>query len=573
MSLVRSAGVFGLVLLTVCESPTTTSHVDTTKAQRFSSPYIVPSTALLTPGDTLRLTAKVFDAEAKAFVVRPTVWRSTDTSVALIDTIGLVRAKNRDGYSRIDATIEGLSVSTTVTVEAAAYVFPDTNVLLPGMQRDLRVESFTGKAGLKQLSGAVWSSTNPSVASVDANGHVTAKSVGEATIIADVSGSSPSAKIYVKQLASSLRFVQVSAVGGIVCAMEAGGDVYCWGDLGVRDDPAQVMDRCESVTPPSSYPPFGYTRRRSRCSALPVLVKPERPPARLIPRSLWALAADSTLVPLIRPVESVGAAGFQFADVTLDFHRCGIQASARGYCWNTNVQGELGNGTVQSTGPWSPAPSEIAGDKRWLVVKPGPHYSTCGLTTVGEAYCWGYDLTFRLGIGTDYTSACNSPPGLGCVATPMLVRADTRFTALATTSHNTCALAIDRRTFCWGERPDNVPASEAGLPVVVSGAPAFKSLVGRDQIWGIDDAGNVHTLVRNESATSFAAVFSFAPASLPFAVKVLAPQASFLTSCAISASDDKLYCWGAANQKGTMGNGTLTDAPVSAPALVLGQNP
>jgi hypothetical protein len=560
------------MLWTGCESPTTTSHVDTTKAPRFSSPYIVPSAPLLTPGDTVRLTAKVFDAEAKAFVVRPTVWTSNDTSVAIIDTNGLVLAKNRDGYSRIDATIEGLSVSTTIAVEAAAYVFPDTSVLVPGLQRDLRVESFTNKGGLKQLSGAVWSSTNPTVASVDANGRVTAKSVGEATIVADLSGATPSAKVYVKQLASSLRFVQVSAAGGIVCAMEAGGDVYCWGDLGVRDDPAEIMDRCESVTPPPD-PRIGYTRRHSRCSPLPVLVKPERPPVRLIQRSYWALAADSTLVPLIRPVEVVGADGFRFADVTLDFHRCGIQASARGYCWNSNGQGELGNGSVQSLGPWSPTPSEIAGDKRWLVVKPGPHYSTCGLTTVGEAYCWGYDLRFRLGIGTDYTSACNIAVGLGCVATPMLVRTDARFTALATTSHNTCALAVDRRTFCWGELPDNVPASEAGLPVVVSGAPTFKSLVGRDQIWGIDDGGNVHTLVRNESATSFAAVFSFAPVSLPFAVKVLAPQASFLTSCAISASDDKLYCWGAAKQKGTMGNGTFADAPVSAPALVLGQNP
>ena len=69
-----------------------------------------------------------------------------------------------------------------------------------------------------------------------------------------------------------------------------------------------------------------------------------------------------------------------------------------------NGDGELGDGTtVDRT-----SPVEVAGGLSFAMVSGhlnagGP--STCGVTTGGVAYCWGYNAFGQLGTGTIWSSS------------------------------------------------------------------------------------------------------------------------------------------------------------------------
>ena len=70
-----------------------------------------------------------------------------------------------------------------------------------------------------------------------------------------------------------------------------------------------------------------------------------------------------------------------------------------GYCWGTNSSGELGDGAPG----WQLVrldPVLVIGGLTWTSIDAGYDH-TCGVTTTGEAYCWGYNSNNQLlGDGT-----------------------------------------------------------------------------------------------------------------------------------------------------------------------------
>jgi hypothetical protein len=460
-----------------------------------------------------------------------------------------------------------LTTQTTVRVDGEQFVFPDTNVLLPGMDRQLKLEYFRTTTGLEQLTGATWVSSNPGVVDVDPSGRITAHADGEATITATRNGLSSTARIYVRSFPAPLIFAQVAAHAGGACGITTDRDTFCWGSKPMGNQ--SPTDRCESVSR-NTLPGTGWFRGTRPCTAIPMLVLVQPKPARLIPGAPWALASDNTLVPLLAGLEQVWANGFEFADVSIDWHRCGLDSDSRGYCWNANTFGQLGQGTIQALGPWATTPGEVVGDRRWSTIQVNNRYSTCGLTTAGEAFCWGFNQGSQLGIGRAPCAGnvCWSVP------VPQRVLTDARFTSLVTTGRNSCALTADGKPWCWGFASTRLPEDQQGLPVEV-GAPTLTNLYGRHEsstpdIWGKDASGNTFILERNEGATAAFSLFSFVRSQLPFPVTTLV---SFMgRACAISTVDAKLYCWGA-GASGMLGHGGFADAPMTAPVLVAGQVP
>jgi len=77
--------------------------------------------------------------------------------------------------------------------------------------------------------------------------------------------------------------------------------------------------------------------------------------------------------------------GLIFSTVSAGSGRtCGVTTSDAAYCWGSNPNGQLGNGTTTS----SSLPVAVSGGLSFSTVSAGDQ-QTCGMTTRGTAYCWG----------------------------------------------------------------------------------------------------------------------------------------------------------------------------------------
>ena len=182
----KSAGSATITVKTTDGNKTATCSV-TVKAKVISVTGVsLDKTSLtLTEGDTQTLTATVSPSNATD---KSVTWSSNNTSVATVSSSGVVTAKSAGSATITVKTTDG-SKTATCAVTVKAKVIPVTGI-------SLNTSSMTMKVGeTKALSATVtpsnatdktvtWISSNTSVATVDSNGKVTAKSAGSATISA-----------------------------------------------------------------------------------------------------------------------------------------------------------------------------------------------------------------------------------------------------------------------------------------------------------------------------------------------------------------------------------------------------
>ena len=80
---------------------------------------------------------------------------------------------------------------------------------------------------------------------------------------------------------------------------------------------------------------------------------------------------------------------------------CGISNLGNSYCWGYGLDGQLGHGSAADK--YSPAiidTSNMTSGELFLEVDSGDGAeATCGLTTLGKLYCWGNDWDCVLGDG------------------------------------------------------------------------------------------------------------------------------------------------------------------------------
>ena len=84
-------------------------------------------------------------------------------------------------------------------------------------------------------------------------------------------------------------------------------------------------------------------------------------------------------------------------------HTCALHRSGEVSCWGDNNRGELGDGQKEST---SPTPVRVVGIDDAVAVSAGD-WHTCALRSGGSISCWGYNGDGQLGNGS-YESS-NSP--------------------------------------------------------------------------------------------------------------------------------------------------------------------
>jgi len=161
---------------------------------------VSPPSASVVAGGTQQLTATTNDAGGNALTGRAVTWSSDAPSIATVNaSTGLVSAV-APGTATITATSEGQSGNSAITVTAVPVatvtVSPSSSSVVVAKTQQLTVVTKDAAGAVLTGRTVTWASDN-AAATVDANGLVTAVSVGTATIEASSEGKKGTAAITV----------------------------------------------------------------------------------------------------------------------------------------------------------------------------------------------------------------------------------------------------------------------------------------------------------------------------------------------------------------------------------------
>jgi hypothetical protein len=138
-------------------------------------------------GDTLQFAVIAKDARGNALLGVPTVWSSTDSIVAAVDSAGTVVTRSA-GSAAITVTIGNKVAKAQVVVRqrpAEIRIVGDSILRLPEGERGMAV-AFVADARRQRIFGlrARWRSADPTITAVDSSGNVTGTAIGRTTLTA-----------------------------------------------------------------------------------------------------------------------------------------------------------------------------------------------------------------------------------------------------------------------------------------------------------------------------------------------------------------------------------------------------
>ena len=241
---------------------------------------------------------------------------------------------------------------------------------------------------------------------------------------------------------------------------------------------------------------------------------------------------------------------------------CGIVEGGRGLCWGFNDEGQLGTGS-SLIASFASSPHVVSDDLRFreLSTKAAGRH-VCGVTTVGDAYCWGENYFGQIGNGSTTF-----------VAGPQRVGGELKFASISAGWRFSCGVTTDGEAYCWGrgewgQLGDGL-ATLSSVPTAVAGGHEFRTLdvgsnnlvcglttAGRILCWGLDRAGALGapssaTCVRTDGLQLACAT---TPQPIASDESFLAVSAGSSFACAITRSLRAL-CWGR-NDRGQLGRAT-----------------
>jgi alpha-tubulin suppressor-like RCC1 family protein len=226
------------------------------------------------------------------------------------------------------------------------------------------------------------------------------------------------------RVAGSQRFSQITAGFWHVCALNTSGVPYCWGD--------------------NSYGELG----------------------------------SGDTVRALNPRQTSGSATFRSLGAG-SVHECGITSTGAAFCWGANFSGQLGDGT----GDRRLAPTAVTGGLTFTSVRAtranNIFGSTCGTTTTGDLYCWGWNSKNQLG-NSGAADPCTSGNGtldFQCSFRPLKAAGVSNVTAMDVGLEHTCALTSSKQILCWGDNAHGELGDATGVPqtapVIVKGSLHF----------------------------------------------------------------------------------------------------
>ena len=578
-------------------------------------------------GDTTQLTAEAKDADGQSISGGSFTWVSSDTTVASVSATGLVTAV-ANGTATVTVTSGSASATASATIEqvAASITLSPDSLVFVAVGDTATVTAIVLDAGGSEIPSPTltWSSSDTTAVTVNSSGLVTAVASGLATVTAQTGDLQ--ATVSARMTGSSYLTVTVTGDGDPL------PDVDVW-----LTDPATTNTK--KITDTTGKVLFGNLQAGEHMvtlQQLPIGLTITSPqtiqitedeghdlvftgafaPAQVTGTAKsWGKPVEGALVRIegkdtvevtvnsagVFQVDSIRRGGsgiytFTISNYTgVNFkeailtetlesgantpefigrpdpltwtsvtagaeHSCGLTSTGEAYCWGKGSSGQLGDGT--RTNPWTPM--LVSGRHTWASVDAGSHH-TCGVTTAGEAYCWGDNWTVgKLGNGKTTNSLV-----------PALVIGELTWASVDAGYLHTCGVTTGGAAYCWGANQNGQLGNGTTTaysfansePVLVSGGFSWASVETGRHSCGVTTAGEAYCWGEGGALGDGTTTDS----SVPVLVSGGFSWASVGTgrhSCGVT-TEGKGYCWGS-NSGGKLGDGTTTYR--SVPTLVTGGN-
>lgn len=134
-------------------------------------------------------------------------------------------------------------------------------------------------------------------------------------------------------------------------------------------------------------------------------------------------------------------------------HSCALNSAGAAHCWGANIYryGQLGNNSL--TGSLTPV--AVSGGITFSAISVASANNiyaghTCGIDVTGQAFCWGINYNYELGVvgGPICTSA--QIGAIPCMSTPTPVSGGHRFTTIVAGNQTSCGIVLSGELYCWG---------------------------------------------------------------------------------------------------------------------------
>ena len=167
---------------------------------------------------------------------------------------------------------------------------------------------------------------------------------------------------------------------------------------------------------------------------------------------------------------------------TSDNTHCELTTTGAAYCWGNGTLGQIGDGTNLSKN----VPTVVSGGLSFTKLSDGFADHTCGITSSGQAYCWGANGFGQLGDGS--TTDRN---------VPVAVAGGLSFARITVSLSASCGITTANTLVCWGSNGYSyIGDGKIGTvnlvptPVTSGGVNFNRVAVGQSHVCAVATAGS-----------------------------------------------------------------------------------